>query len=481
VAGGTKRSYETNTTTNNDSQQQQQLAIDASFVLLKSTVDASPKKGDDAFDVLINASKRKKKKDGQPDNKYNFPATCKNALKRKQNVNLYINNGEVVLAFTYNLPIIDVIKTIKGRRWDKTVGVKGSWVFPLETLPQCVALYQFMGREPEREIKERAKKITDAYNGASAADAIEIVISLYVKENLTDKLGVGVFSFYYDKDVVEALKQLPPSCRNYNPMTKAWTVDLLALPHVLEFLLPIGYKPSKELNTVIDTIACIDNMLHGSEYNNANANGEESFQSPVKSNSNDMESSFEAEMVASAEKAEMAHEQQKQQNKELKITVEKLVTILQNSKHDAVELDRSDVGQAKQRRLTSSQRAYAGLDDGDFIRVMFDRLSSLSNNKQDHSGCGCGRPSVKINGIHTCRYFGKFECSCGNEWTSAYCWEGESQSCKSCNRESLPVVKERLKKNGGNKMCKNTVGAHDSARCTMCQRLGHSCSALYTS
>lgn len=64
-------------------------------------------------------------------------------------------------------------------------------------------------------------------------------------------------------------------------------------------------------------------------------------------------------MVASAEKAERVHEQHEQ----LKRQIQKLIGILQESKMDTVGFDRSDCGQAKQRRVTSSQRVYSlGLD-----------------------------------------------------------------------------------------------------------------------
>ena len=52
--------------------------------------------------------------------------------------------------------------------------------------------------------------------------------------------------------------------------------------------------------------------------------------------------------------------------------------------------------------------------------------------------CDCGKPQIKVGGKHTCRYFGTFECSCGNQWTSAYCWKGEMQACRSCKLESTP-------------------------------------------
>ena len=134
----------------------------------------------------------------------------------------------------------------------KLSGVKGSWLCPLESLPECIALFKYMGREPDRDLKERAKEIAKAYSGGSASDAIKISISLSVNGNNSSSslftnnhmaLGSAALTFYYDAAVVETLKILPPPCRHYDPLTKEWTIDILAVPHALEFLRPIGYSP----------------------------------------------------------------------------------------------------------------------------------------------------------------------------------------------------------------------------------------------
>ena len=210
---------------------------------------------------------------------------------------------------------------------------------------------------------------------------------------------------------------LPPSCRNYNSVSKEWSVDLLALPHVIEFLLPLSYHPSRELKLVCESIASIDSVLN----------------EPKETNSSD---------ASSIEKVE--------KDNQLNQEIQKLISLLQRSKGVKDDLDRSDYGQAKHRRLTSSQMAYSG-GEGDFkylFSALFDRISSSNNTKQSRTliDCDCGNPWKLINGQHTCRYFGKFECiNCGNNWTSAYCWKGETQACRGCNKENLPVKTENIR------------------------------------
>lgn len=217
------------------------------------------------------------------------------------------------------------------------------------------------------------------------------------------------------------------------------------------------------------------------------------------------EDSFEAALVASAEKAEKAQQHANQ----LKDKFKDLIDLLQKAMKEETKqkIDRSNYGHAKKRRLMSSQIAYSyrlnGEDDyndyidykhggysygyesdgsSDFDSEDFFLASAVSSLFQKFcsvraiarssiSDCDCGRPHVLIAGQHTCRYFGKFQCSCGNAWTSAYTWKGEAQACRSCNRESLPVRKEKLKGGKG-----HGVGAHDSSRCTMCKKLGRNCS-----
>ena len=99
--------------------------------------------------------------------------------------------------------------------------------------------------------------------------------------------------------------------------------------------------------------------------------------------------------------------------------------------------------------LTSPQRSYSwGLNEH-FSMKLLDRIAasySTISEEEPELECDCGQPGVKFYGKHTCRYFGKFECNCGNAWTSAYCWKGETQSCKICNKENLPTVTEHLKR-----------------------------------
>ena len=182
-------------------------------------------------------------------------------------------------------------------------------------------------------------------------------------------------------------------------------------------------------------------------------------------------------MVASAKKAEKDHERKNQLQKE----IQELISILQGSKTDTgvIVFDRSDCGQAKQRRLTLSQRSYSqGLNEH-FSMKLLDRIAasySTISEEEPELECDCGQPGVKFYGKHTCRYFGKFECNCGNAWTSAYYWKGETQSCKICNKENLSTVTEHLKRGQNNRLCNNTIGTHDSVKCVVCRRLGHRCS-----
>ena len=104
-----------------------------------------------------------------------LPAQYCGLLKRKQGVNLYVSGGRVVWQFAYNASVIGAIKAhIKGRQWEPSLGPKGCWTSPLETLPEAVALYEHMGRTPDPLLKARARQVVQACGGGSAADAITL-------------------------------------------------------------------------------------------------------------------------------------------------------------------------------------------------------------------------------------------------------------------------------------------------------------------
>ena len=199
-----------------------------------------------------------------------FPAEFRNAFHRKRDVNLYIQGGQVVWEFAYNPLAIRAIKEhIKGRAWNPNLGVKGCWTCPLESLPDAIALYEFMGRTIDESMKKRAKEIQESFGSASASDAIKLSIQLALKgqeaANATNSIGSVVISFLYDADVVAALKMLSPVLRTYDPTSKSWTIDILALPELLEHLEPLEYKPSAHLVEVANACSVLQNVLWNEE------------------------------------------------------------------------------------------------------------------------------------------------------------------------------------------------------------------------
>ena len=401
-----------------------------------------------------------------PKKESRFPEIYRNAFRRKRNVNLYIQEQVgVVFEFAYDTTIIQAIKTqIKGRAWNP--GMK-CWTCPLESLPDAVALYEHMGREVDESLQRRARELSKSLGAAS--DSIQISFQLKATSDstlsdtntaqVTTTIGSVLVKFLYDADVVASLKQLSPLQRTYDPDTKIWTIDILALPELLEHLQPLGYALNHQLQDI--SMSCknvqelIDGVLHKEE-----------------------------------------QEEEKAQT-ELEAAVKELVNLVNKSKGNATtKVDRSSCGQAKRRKLlTTSQRMWArktssawdsDIDDDDDddsfsvddYEMEFDygslrRRLQRERKQKPPVDCDCGQPYRLVGGRHVCRYFGTFCCDdCGNQWTSAYCWEGEKQACRRCNRESFPFKKDKLdgRAGGGN-------GVHDSARCAMCRRLGYNCSS----
>lgn len=412
-----------------------------------------------------------------------FPEEFRDALKRKRNVNLYISGGRVVWEFAYNARVIQAIKEhIKGRTWNPSLKC---WTCPLESLPDSIALFEFMGRSVDDSLKKRANEIEASYGGSSASDAIKLAIELDLIEQEQDddgssSIGSVLVTFLYDADVVSALKMLSPVQRSYNPETKAWSVDILALPELLEHLEPLGFHPSPRLQEVAKSCSELENLLWNQELTGSEAQ-------PI-----DIDADEEEKALPIANEGDRAQL--------LEDGLKRLVSVVGNMKKSegARKLDRSDCGQAKRRRTTDSQAKWSARNsrdfdfdsdddfDDDFGYDSFfggDLFSSFTRRHLRKSetksrvtspalDCDCGQPWKRVGGKHVCRYFGTFHCrDCGNQWTSAYCWKDEKQACRGCNRESLPVKKDQL----DGRPSKRT-GAHDSARCAMCKRLGYDCS-----
>ena len=479
--------------------------------------------------IFCKPVKNEKKQQGRK-----FPDEFLNLFHRKRDVNLFIQNGLVVWEFAYNARVIKAVKeNIKGRAWDPNIGAKGCWTSPLESLPDAIALYEHMGRSASDELKKRSKEVQEKFGGSSASDAIKFVVEISLdklknggKMDVEDNASFGSITttFLYDADIVSAMKMLAPTQRTYEPTSKAWKIDLLALPTLLENLLPFGYNAPKRLRDLASHVNDVDNLLYGQietidikTAKNADVRVPPPIQRNVKieigasgadeiiiiDESEDDEDVCELNKKVKPEPPQSIEHQANALGAKLKA----IVDIIAKNDGKYKSFDIADCGSAKRQKLTTAQREWAskyhnksdnfdnysgdsfGEHDSDQdvdIHTDFytkDAFSTFARNrfKSHHStdhmretvDCDCGKPFIKVGGQHTCRYFGTFQCSCGNSWTSAYCWKGEMQACRSCNAESLPVKKDKLDGRIG-----RGDGAHDSARCGRCHTLGYNCSGF---
>ena len=203
-----------------------------------------------------------------------LPSSCRDILKGKQDVNLYLIGGRVVWQFKYDAVAIQAIKEhVPDRKWEPDRGAKGCWTAPILSLPACIALYEHFGRKPDVELKQRAKEVV-AQCGADAGQAVTLKVELTAAAGSSagvcdgasslQKIGRVIVTFVYNADVVAAIKQLPPIQRAYDATTRAWPVDLLALPELLSHLQQeAGYAPpSAALSELSEACATIDELLH---------------------------------------------------------------------------------------------------------------------------------------------------------------------------------------------------------------------------
>eukprot|EP00928_Gymnodinium_smaydae_P037937 TRINITY_DN26273_c0_g5_i1.p1 TRINITY_DN26273_c0_g5~~TRINITY_DN26273_c0_g5_i1.p1 ORF type:complete len:577 (-),score=38.16 TRINITY_DN26273_c0_g5_i1:240-1970(-) len=392
-----------------------------------------------------------------------FPDKYRDALKRKQNVNMCIVEGRVIMQFAYNELVKEAVKAhVKGRQWEPKIGDKGCWTCPLESLPDAVALWEHMGRKVEPALKERAKKVRDTYGGS---DSITLRLELPRSpfDNQDANFGSIIVSFQYNAALVSAVKQLAPIQRSYDSSTKTWDIRLFALSEFLQHIQPLGYTQFPEtLSRMSSLVSKIEQLL------------------------------FEADDYASASSAATCGATDALNDAKSNYFAALWRELLFFARHHTNEdqVDRSSCGHMKRRKLTAHQKAWASglgaessddesddfLSSVDFRRAL-GRFATDLRSSPIPKDCDCGQPHRLVGGRHHCRYFGTFNCDCGNSWTSAYCWKGEKQACRGCNVESLPIKKEKLDGRIGG----GSGAPHDSSRCSKCRALGYDCSAAHYS
>ena len=70
------------------------------------------------------------------------------------------------------------------------------------------------------------------------------------------------------------------------------------------------------------------------------------------------------------------------------------------------------------------------------------------------------------------RKFGKYNCSCGNNWASGNTWVGKWQKCRDCDAEVMP---EGIRPLRPGRARLTVQKPHESSLCQQCIELGYNC------
>ncbi|CAB9500866.1 expressed unknown protein [Seminavis robusta] len=418
--------------------------LDVVYKLTKGNSDTEPSAQEEPSKkqvYSIFAPKKKPSNTSSNKSKSKFEDMYRNAFKGKRNVNLYISGQQVIWEFSFDRTIMAAIKEyVPNRSFDGTIK---KWVNPVESLPEAIELYEFMGRSPDEELLERSNQVTQARK--TAVDPREVITLMVRPEdtatNATWPFGSVHVQFLFDAKIVSSIKLLPPSQRQFDPMTKHWPIDLLALPYLLEVLLPLEYRPSKELSALCGKCKEISGIINTQASNAYAEDNDENRDGDDSGSSGEQDSDITTQAKLS--------------------------------------INRDNCGYSKRPKLTVAQEVWSlKKKEGTMLEDEFDYdilASRVLSRRAKAEGCDCGEPWRLSGGKHICRFFGTFDCdNCGHSWTSAYTWKGERQACRRCEEESYPAKTERLQSgigtNGGG------LGQHDSSRCSRCQKLGYNCS-----
>jgi hypothetical protein len=183
---------------------------------------------------------------------------------------LYMRGDWVVMDFKYSELFKAAVKdNVPDRRWEERLK---EWTCPLASLPYAVALYSKAGYTVGKTLTTRASHVMQApgFNSVKVCVSLDDAATGMVGgggaggggaggsggasggAGALPKVGHATLSFAFDRDLVTAIKEaIPPTQRRYNPDTKEWVVDLLALPHLIQMLRdPSGYASLIELDDV---------------------------------------------------------------------------------------------------------------------------------------------------------------------------------------------------------------------------------------
>jgi hypothetical protein len=311
-----------------------------------------------------------------------------------RDVNLYVKDGQVWWEFSYNQKAVDAIKEyIPGRKWNPAP-IK-QWSNPLESLPEAIELYEFMGRTANQDFKQRADAMRKACGGTRPSEVISLTVvmdgdlSAKVPSDsspfLQPNFGTVNVKFTYNADIVSAIKMLPPNQRSFDPVTKYWPVDLLALPDLVEHLLPLEYAPCDKLKALCQAVRDITKALYiiipddddDHDDSNLSPGNTNTFCQPVKE-----EPTKEAPILSSSVEPVAAEKQEQNevgtsqssaqttlQHQQLEVGIHKTVSLLvqHKSRDNHGDFDRSDCGeQAKRRRLTHAQERWSRKRRGEY-------------------------------------------------------------------------------------------------------------------
>lgn len=503
---------------------------------------------------------------------FTIPEVFKDILKKNQGANLSIGTDNLVtFRFNYDPVAIEAVKTIAGRQYDK---LSRSWKCPIESFPECLRLFQFMGGNLSKEIIVIAKELchqaerdeVTAINllfqivDIMKADSNEF--SLFDLVLRTQNFGHIVITFIYNTKIVQTLKQIHPDLRTYNSITKEWTINILATADLCEYLIDIDYvvgpllgqmaqqcdQYTKLLRTIHEIVPILRKHINSahkivSEFSCMQLTIVQDmvirlislFQVEIKEifqhSSDELSRSKRLKIVPISHPVTPAVDPltpaaSNPTTESFSVLLDQLLCTVSNIISALAACDdpsedpplpptapcspplpaqapplkpvppapvsssrRSLVADytspsapplppslpPTSTTVLATHRVLASLPPLPVAVASVHQPARAVRKPEVDPDCDCGDNGRLRWGMrrHVCKYFGHFACHrCGQRWTSAHCWRGESQECRNCDTANQPVTTEMLQRTKG----KGGKRDHDFERCSMCSKLGFRCS-----
>lgn len=175
-----------------------------------------------------------------------FLETVPKTLFDEYNGNITLSRGEIAISFDYNARLVEAIRTIPGRRFDKETS---TWRVPTES----VSVVRAFASDNKFFVSDEVKALPD--------QEVRIVPKILVHNHSF------AITFGYDANLLEQVRQMPGA--TWSPELRMWLVPVECVAEVLRFQKEHDAKLSQDAAELIGEADAVQEIIDASSAKDA--------------------------------------------------------------------------------------------------------------------------------------------------------------------------------------------------------------------